>query len=486
MMRSLGLSRRLLCRSVHHGASPIAPAFLNLARHRRAFHGSSAFWGIRSQVLKDVGEGITEVQIIQWYVEEGAHVEEWKPLCQYQSDKAVDDITSRYAGVIKKLHFQTDDTVPTGRALCDIEVDDALYPDDNVPTQAVQAESAPEIAESAAIGETTQTTEAQIDVAPEQEKKSQSKHASFATPAVRGMLKTHNLNILDITGTGKDGRVLKEDVLKFVSQRDQPKSNGAASSTDFSSTPTSGLRATASNDSQQVESTQSLTHIQSQMFKTMTKSLTIPHLLYADELNINTMTALRRKLASNPNNTQKVTSLAFIIKAVSLALEEYPILNAKVDASDPSSPKLIMRANHNIGIGMDTPQGLIVPNIKNVGAKSIFEIAAEISRLSALGKEGKLKPADITGGTITVSNIGNIGGTYLAPVIVPTEVAILGVGRSRVLPVFDENGQVTKGEMVNFSWSADHRVIDGATMARMASKVKEFVEEPDRMLIRLR
>ncbi|KUL91255.1 hypothetical protein ZTR_01748 [Talaromyces verruculosus] len=485
MMRSLGYSRRLLCRSISHGASPIAPAFLNLARHRRAFHASSSFWGIRSQVLKDVGEGITEVQIIQWYVEEGAHVEEWKPLCQYQSDKAVDDITSRYAGVIKKLHFQTDDTVPTGRALCDIEVDDALYPDENAPAQATQAESTPENAESAAIGETIQTTEAPVEVISEQKEKLQSKHASLATPAVRGMLKTHNLNILDITGTGKDGRVLKEDVLRFVSQRDQP-ATGATPSTASTSTATGGMRATASSDSQQVESTQPLTHIQSQMFKTMTKSLTIPHLLYADELNINTMTALRRKLASNPNNTQKVTSLAFIIKAVSLALEEYPILNAKVDASDPSSPKLIMRANHNIGIGMDTPQGLIVPNIKNVGAKSIFEIAAEISRLSALGKEGKLKPSDITGGTITVSNIGNIGGTYLAPVIVPTEVAILGVGRSRVLPVFDENGQVTKGEMVNFSWSADHRVIDGATMARMASKVKEYVEEPDRMLIRLR
>ena len=300
------------------------------------------------------------------------------------------------------------------------------------------------------------------------------------------MLKTHNLNILDITGTGKDGRVLKEDVLKFVSQKNQSQATGASSSTASSNTTTTGMRATASSDSQQVESTQPLTHIQSQMFKTMTKSLTIPHLLYADELNINSMTALRRKLASDPKNTQKVTSLAFIIKAVSLALEEYPILNAKVDASDPSSPKLIMRANHNIGIGMDTPQGLIVPNIKNVEAKSIFEIAAEISRLSALGKEGKLKPSDITGGTITVSNIGNIGGTYLAPVIVPTEVAILGVGRSRVLPVFDENGQVTKGEMVNFSWSADHRVIDGATMARMAAKVKEYVEEPDKMLIRLR
>ncbi|EEA20355.1 hypothetical protein TMatcc_000341 [Talaromyces marneffei ATCC 18224] len=483
MMRSLGHSRRLLCRSIPRGASTIAPAFVNLAvRHRRGFHNSSPLWGIRSQVLKDVGEGITEVQIIQWYVEEGAHVEEWKPLCQYQSDKAVDDITSRYAGVIKKLHFQTDDTVPTGRALCDIEVDDAQYPDENAPAQATQTESTIENAEESTTSETSQAADAPVEVISEQKEMPQSKHASLATPAVRGMLKTHNLNILDIRGTGKDGRVLKEDVLRFVSERDQPKATSSSSSAASAST----ARATTSSDAQQVESTKPLTHIQSQMFKTMTKSLIIPHLLYADELNINTMTALRRKLASDRNNSQKVTSLAFIIKAVSLALEEYPILNAKVDASDPSTPKLIMRANHNIGIGMDTPQGLIVPNIKNVGAKSIFEIAAEISRLSALGKEGKLKPADITGGTITVSNIGNIGGTYLAPVIVPTEVAILGVGRSRVLPVFDENGQVTKGEMVNLSWSADHRVIDGATMARMAGKVKEYVEEPDRMLIRLR
>ncbi|EED24257.1 biotin-dependent 2-oxo acid dehydrogenases acyltransferase, putative [Talaromyces stipitatus ATCC 10500] len=484
MMRSLGHSSRLLCRSVSRGTRPITPAFLNLDRHRRAFHGSTAFWGVRSQVLKDVGEGITEVQIIQWYVEEGAHVEEWKPLCQYQSDKAVDDITSRYAGVIKKLHFQTDDTVPTGRALCDIEVDDALYPDDNIPAQATNKEPAkPDTEEPATVSENVQPTETRIEVTSEQKENSPSRYASLATPAVRGMLKTHNLNILDITGTGKDGRVLKEDVLRFISERDQLRTTGATASV---VPPSTATRALASSDSPQVETTQPLTYIQSQMFKTMTKSLTIPHLLYADELNINTMTALRRKLASDPNNTQKVTSLAFIVKAVSLALEEYPILNAKVDISDPSAPKLIMRVNHNIGIGMDTPQGLIVPNIKNVGAKSIFEIAAEISRLSALGKEGKLKPADITGGTITVSNIGNIGGTYLAPVIVPTEVAILGVGRSRILPVFDANGQVTKGEIVNFSWSADHRVIDGATMARMASKVKEYVESPDKMLIRLR
>jgi 2-oxoisovalerate dehydrogenase E2 component (dihydrolipoyl transacylase) len=145
-----------------------------------------------------------------------------------------------------------------------------------------------------------------------------------------------------------------------------------------------------------------------------------------------------------------------------------------------------MREKHNIGIAMDTPKGLIVPNIKDVANRSISDIAAEISRLSALGKEGKLGPADLSGGTITVSNIGNIGGTYVAPVIVPTEVAILGVGRTRTVPVFDEQGEVTRGEMVNFSWSADHRVIDGATMARMGNRVRELIESPELMLLNLR
>lgn len=274
------------------------------------------------------------------------------------------------------------------------------------------------------------------------------------------------MNIEDVNGTGKDGRVLKEDIHKFVAIRDTP--------------------STAVPASQQADTAVNLTPIQSQMFKAMTRSLTIPHFGYADELNINNISALRKKIANDKNDPTKITFLSFVVKAVSLALNEYPILNAKVDTSNPDKPQLIMRPRHNIGIAMDTPQGLIVPNIKDVGRISILDVAQEISRLSALGKEGKLTPADLSGGTITVSNIGNIGGTYVSPVIVTNEVAILGVGRSRTVPVFDEADQVTKGEVVNFSWSADHRVVDGATMARMASKVKELIESPERMLLSLR
>ncbi|KAJ5929464.1 hypothetical protein N7454_006414 [Penicillium verhagenii] len=444
----------------------------------RGFHAVSALLGIKSQILKDVGEGITEVQIIQWYVEEGAHIEEWKPLCQYQSDKAVDDITSRYAGVIKKLHFEADDTVPTGRALIDIEVEDGKYHDENPPHDSPQpAAPAPESQVVAAIqaaeGSTVPNSSSpSFEAIPEI---SQSKHASLATPAVRGLLKTHKLDILDITGTGKEGRVMKEDVLRFVEAQDSSTAS-SSSPPQFSLTP----------DTKQTESEVRLTPMQSAMFKTMTKSLNTPHLLFADELTVGDISSIRKKLASDSRDPKKITLLPFIVKAVSLALNEFPILNARVDASIPEKPKLIMRAKHNIGIAMDTPTGLIVPNIKDVASQSIFDIATEIARLSELGKAGKLTSADLGGGSITVSNIGNIGGTYVAPVIVPTEVAILGIGRTRTLPVFDDAGQVTKGELVNFSWSADHRVIDGATMARMGNRVRELIESPQLMLLNLR
>lgn len=274
---------------------------------------------------------------------------------------------------------------------------------------------------------------------------------------------------MDVHGTGKDGRVLKEDVNKFIATRD----SGVTTQPATSGTP-------------ETEAAVKLTPFQSQMFKTMTRSLNIPHFLYADELNINNITTLRKKLAGDIKNPQKITFLSFVVKAVSLALSEYPLLNAKVDTSNPEKPQLIMRPRHNIGVAMDTPHGLIVPNIKDVANRSILDVAAELSRLGALGKEGKLTPADLSGGTITVSNIGNIGGTYVGPVIVPNEVAILGIGKSRTMPVFDDAGQVTKGELVNFSWSADHRVVDGATMARMATKIRELIESPELMLLNLR
>lgn len=304
------------------------------------------------------------------------------------------------------------------------------------------------------------------------------KNAALATPAVRGLLKELNVNIADVTGTGKDGRVTKDDVQEFVAAQ---KADSAQSIQPQPS------RELSDADQAQVERPITLTPVQSHMYKIMTKSLCIPHFLYADEIDVTALSTLRQRLNQQPSSAQRLSYLPFVIKAVSLALEEFSLLNARVDTgTGKNAPQLVMREKHNVGVAMDTPQGLLVPNIKDISARSIQDIASEVFRLQGLAKDSKLSVTDLTGGTITVSNIGSIGGTYVAPVLVQSEVAILGIGKARTIPAFDEHDRVVKKEVMNFSWSADHRVVDGATMARMAERVRDFVEEPALMMTRLR
>lgn len=303
-------------------------------------------------------------------------------------------------------------------------------------------------------------------------------HALLATPAIRGLLKELSVDVADVTGTGKDGRVMKEDVYKVARAHDED---------GVSAPPRVSSQQSAGEELPQVENRLPLTPIQAQMFKTMTRSLSIPQFSYADEINLTRLSKVRQCANIQSPSTDRLSYLPFIIKAVSLALENFPLLNSRVETGGGEGRhQLIMREKHNISVAMDTPQGLLVPNIKNVSFLSIIEIAAELSRLKALAKTGKLSVADLMGGTITVSNIGVIGGTYVAPVIVSSEVAILGIGKARTVPAFDERGRVVKKEIANFSWSADHRVVDGATMARMGEKVRGFVEEPETMMTRLR
>lgn len=447
---------------------------------RRKFQTSAHYLALRTQRLGDVGEGITECMLNMWFVEEGARVEEWDKLCEMQSDKAAVEISVNYTGVIKKLYAQANDMVKTGAPLADI--DDGL-PEEQEPATTRNEEDATlaenERSEKLTTGEeAAEEGQAQIShsVEADVEHDVPGKGRFLATPAVRGLLKEHNIDISDVKGSGKDGRVLKEDIQAYImNQKVIP-----------------GLQPPAASaqpvDSKQTEIAHPLSPIQTQMFRTMTASLAIPHFLYADEVDVKHLSSLRRRLNdSRESSAPKLTLLPFILKAMSISLNQYPLLNARIDTtSDASKPQLIYRNNHNIGIAMDTPAGLLVPIVKNVGALSIMDIAREIRRLSELGQAKKLSSADLSGGTITVSNIGKIGGTVVAPVIVEGQLAILGVGKSRAVPVFGENGSIERAELTNFSWSADHRVVDGATMARMASLVKEFIERPENLLVKMR
>lgn len=295
------------------------------------------------------------------------------------------------------------------------------------------------------------------------------RHATLATPAVRHLTKELNVSIADVQGTGKDGRVLKEDVQRFAAGRTSPSSSAPPS--------------TSSNEDRTI----ALTPVQSMMFKTMTKSLTIPHFLYSDSFDMTAITMSRKDINQAATSSKtKISALAFIIKAVSLAMTDFPILNARLNTSNPDKPQIAMRGAHNVGVAVDTPQGLIVPVIKGANELSIAEIAVEINRLSSLAKDGKLSAADLTGGTFTVSNVGSIGGTVVSPVIVEGQVAILGVGKARIVPAFDVDGVLVKRQECVLSWSADHRVVDGATVARAAEVVRMLLEQPARMLVRLR
>lgn len=467
-----------------------------------------------------VPPGIVECEIIQWFVEPEARVEEFSPLCEVQSDKASVEITSRFSGVVKKLYYDAGDMAKVGKPFVDIDI----LGDVSQETLDKLTPSSGEAKETTAPASQQSTTEpaspqkpapgpsnngAVETAAKTAAAKPKGTHAGLATPAVRHLSKELKVDILDVDGTGRDGRVLKEDIYRFIEARD----NGAVQP----ARPGSGAAAPPPSSSApgvQTEDRQPLTKTQEQMFKTMTRSLSIPHFLYADEIDFTDLSTLRGRLnkvlSSSPSSptpvipsnhgVTKLSYLPFIIKAVSMALQQYPILNARVDvpsssASAGEKPALVYRSQHNIGVAMDTPQGLLVPVIKDVAAHSILTIAAELLRLQALAAAGRLSPQDMSGGTITVSNIGSIGGTYCSPVIVDGQVAILGVGRMRDVPdVARAGGEGGSGSwevrgvknVCNFSWSADHRVVDGATMARAAGVVRSLVEEPDVMVMHLR
>lgn len=472
-------SRVLRLQKQHQQARP---ATLPRPLFYRQFHASTSLDVVKPFLLADIGEGITECQLIQWFVQPGARVEQFDKLCEVQSDKASVEITSPFDGVIKKLHYDPDDMAITGKPLVDIDIQQELSAEDEAKlggeegeepetsvSDASKAEAAVQQENTKAEGKehepSWQITKSATQRAPP--KRSRGDMGSLATPAVRHLTKEFDVNITDVQGTGKDGRVLKEDVHNFVSQRDQNRAE-----------PTT-LAPTTKGDRKVP-----LTPVQNQMFKVMTRSLSIPHFLYTCSADMTAVTNLRKKLSTS--SAQRITHLAFIMKALSLALLHHPLLNASLDTKDPKRPELTYRESHNFGIAIDTPAGLVVPVVHNVQNLSISEIAKSMRQLSESARNNKLTPGDFKGASFTVSNIGSVGGGVVSPVISEPQVAILGVGRSRVVPAFNEHDELVKREELVLSWSADHRVVDGAECARCAERVRKLLEDPSAMMVEMR
>ncbi|CEG80305.1 Putative Lipoamide Acyltransferase [Rhizopus microsporus] len=435
----------------------------------RFFHTSRIQEAVKPFLLADIGEGITECEVIQWFVEPGSEVNEFDKICEVQSDKASVEISSRFAGKVLKLHYDVHDIAKVGHPLVDIETSDD-EDDGGSKNQVSETKASDEVKQQPPVA----------NAASNQGVDRSSDSSVLATPAVRHLAKEKNIDLTKVTGTGKDGRVLKEDVLAYAAGKQQGKDVAAAPKQ------TSTLSAQ--------DRAEPLSMIQKAMFKSMTQSLSIPQLGYKDDIELDATTkyraALNQHIAAHPHlyPFKKITYLPIFVKCLSIALSHYPIMNAKLegDMNDLNSIRLVYRNSHNVGIAMDTPQGLIVPNVKDVQSKTVFEIASEIHRLQELAKSNSLPMSDLKGTTITISNIGVIGGTYANPVVVSSELAIVALGRMQKLPRFDEHDNVVAKQILPISWSADHRIIDGATIARFGNHWKNLIENPALLASELR
>eukprot|EP00128_Syssomonas_multiformis_P016028 Colp12_sorted_trinity150504_noHs@35491 len=427
----------------------------------RHFSGSSPAFGIVQFKLADIGEGIAEAEVLQWFVKPGDHVAQFDQICEVQSDKATVEITSRYDGTITKLHHKVGDMAKVGKPLVDIETKEE--DGDDAPAPVKKEESKKEETQAA---ETIGTSSEKV----------------LATPAVRGLARTLKVDLGLVKGTGKHGRVLKEDVINYSEGKQAPAAAAAVPTPAAAATPAPAAApapaAPVYSVEDRIEPVRGLTRT---MIKTMNAALQVPHFGYYEEITMNNLFDFRNHLKPLAESRGvKVTYMPIMIKAASLALKQFPVLNARL--SDDLQ-NIIYKGSHNIGVAMDTPNGLIVPNIKNVQDKSIFEVASELNRLQKLGSEGKLSTSDLTGGTFTISNVGVIGGTYARPVLVVPEVCIVALGRIQKLPRYDKDGNVFPANIMQISWSADHRLVDGATMARFSNLWKQYLEEPQSMLL---
>ncbi|KAI8799968.1 2-oxoacid dehydrogenases acyltransferase-domain-containing protein [Cladochytrium replicatum] len=429
----------------------------------RKFTTSTTRQKILPFLLADIGEGTTEVEIIQWFVKPGDVVAQFDKLCEVQSDKAADNITSRFDGIVRKLHYKAGDMAIVGKPLVDIEVEGS-EPASHAP--------APQSLASAAPAKPQQSTTPKEAISADREKVDD----ILTTPAVRRIARERGIDLALVKGTGKGGRIMKEDVLNH------------SEISKASPTPVPSLAAKASKQPAGADTLVPLSPIQKAMFKSMTRSLAIPHFGFSDEVILDKLAAARESINAQlkidpQDGLSKITYMPFFIKALSLALEKYHLLNALVVEEEGKGPQLLYRAQHNVGMAMDTPNGLVVPSIKNVQSLTILDIAREIERLKVLGAKGALTSSELTGGTITLSNIGNIGGSYLHPVCVTSEVCIGAIGAIKRVPQFQgDSDRVVARKVVAVSWNADHRVVDGATMARFVGVWRRYLEKPELML----
>lgn len=407
-------------------------------------------------ILPDIGEGIVECELVEWLVKEGDTVIEDQPIADVMTDKALVQIPAMHSGVIDKLFYNQGEIAKIHKPLFSMVTDESeINSQDKEVVSQAELSLAKDVITPAGSHNTVDDEIAHTNLNEPNSK-------AIASPAVRRVARELGININEVKGSGDKGRVYKEDIVSFEH----------AGYKAAVKVPTSSYR---------VEVIRGIKAITA---KAMAESVcTIPHFTYCDEIDMTELTQLRSDIREGYEKQNiQLTLMPFFMKAMSLALKEYPIINSQINED---CTELTYFNDHNIGMAVDSTVGLLVPNVKQVQHKSILDLALDVSRLTTDARNGSSQLADLKGGTITITNIGAIGGTVAAPIINKPEAAIVALGKLQTLPRFNKQGIVEARSIMQVSWSGDHRIIDGGSIARFCNLWKSFLEKPSNMLVHL-
>lgn len=417
----------------------------------------------------DIGEGLEEGVIIQWHVDKGQKVKMGESLVTMETDKVVTEIPSPRDGVIAARYGSEGETIRVGAALVEIELDGdevAINQVEEKPkAESVEEEGAGVVGTLEVAGNDFVLTASKEGVSEEKETKTRQSKA-LATPVARAMAKEMGIDINLVRGTGPAQRVMKNDILNFSKQDSKPTVSKPLASDNLL------------EDRLEIEP---LSQIRKTIAKNMIQSKhNAAHMTVFEEVEISELDRVRKKYKDYfKDENIRITYLAFIVKAVALALKKHKSLNAEMDMD---KGVMIYKKYYNIGIAADTEKGLVVPVIKNADKLSIKEIALEIQTLSEKAREGKLSMDDMKDGTFTITSYGSIGGLFAVPVINYPQAGILGIGRISKQPIVKDD-KLDIGLMLPLSLSVDHRIADGGETSRFLNRVMSYLNEPVGLLI---
>ncbi|MDS3984323.1 dihydrolipoamide acetyltransferase family protein [Staphylococcus capitis] len=434
--------------------------------------------------LPDIGEGIHEGEIVKWFVKAGDTIEEDDVLAEVQNDKSVVEIPSPVSGTVEEVLVDEGTVAVVGDVIVKIDAPDAeemqfkgSHSDDSSSKQEEKQEEASAEEESTSSSQTQQASTASNQEAEVDENKTVK-----AMPSVRKYARENGVNIKAVTGTGKNGRITKEDVGAYLnggSTDSASNESAAASSTGNEETSTSASQSVPEGDFP--ETTEKIPAMRKAIAKAMVNSKhTAPHVTLMDEIDVQELWDHRKKFKEiAAEQGTKLTFLPYVVKALVSALKKYPALNTSFNEE---AGEVVHKHYWNIGIAADTDKGLLVPVVKHADRKSIFEISDEINELAVKARDGKLTSDEMKGATCTISNIGSAGGQWFTPVINHPEVAILGIGRIAQKPIV-KDGEIIAAPVLALSLSFDHRQIDGATGQNAMNHIKRLLNNPELLLM---